>query len=267
MALTRSAPLRPAALMVLAGLATLGAAAIAGAPRGLVAAYAAALGIGLALHLVLRLSAATVPRWVAILVPLLLALPLLLGPEVENARRWLRIGPVSVQPALILLPLLLRAGPSGWRSAAILLSGAALLVQPDAGTLLALVTALLFIWGGPGTRKQVYAVGAIAIVAVSLFARGEATTVRFVEHVIEDLPRLPIAAITLYLLSLFLGTLALLRRPDAAPAAVFWAGALLASLLGPYPTPLIGLSASAMPGLFLSLPGRVSPSRGEATAG
>ena len=194
-----------------------------------------------------------------LLVPLLIALPLLTGPEFEGARRWLPIGPVRLQPALILLPLVLAAPRSLWRATANLLSLLALAVQPDWGTLFALTGALIAIARGP-LRRIGQVSFAIALIFLALHLSTEtATTVRFVEEVFVDLPQFPPGAILAYVAALLLGAWAIADDHATPPAVqLFWGAALVAALLGPYPTPLLGLSASVLLGLFLSLPSHAS---------
>ncbi|MCJ8191615.1 hypothetical protein [Sphingomicrobium aestuariivivum] len=218
------------------------------------AAYGAALVLGLALHLALRRFAPRLPRWAVLLVPLLLAAPLVVGPEFDGARRWLALGPVTLQPALILLPLLLRAPTDGYWVAAMLLSAVLLVVQPDPGTFLALVAGV-GLHRERQQRRLNLNLAHLSLVAVAiLFARGEGQTVAFVENMVQSLPAMPLPALIACLLSMGFGAWALLAHRDGQAIAAFWTGALVASLVGPYPTPLIGLSASCMLGLFLSLP-------------
>ncbi|WP_265561683.1 hypothetical protein [Sphingomicrobium arenosum] len=246
---------RPAALLSLAALATMLGAYLAGAPPGRIAVYGGALAAGWLLLGLRRLLPPLHAAWL-LLVPMLIALPMLTGPEFEGASRWLPIGPVRLQPALILLPLLLDAPRSRLQAIAVLVSMIALIFQPDWGTFFALASALIILVPSERLRDRLMVAAALALLAVHLSTE-TATTVRFIENVLTDLQTFPLGSILAYGAALVLGAWALAEdHATSTSLQLFWGGALLASLIGPYPTPLLGLSASALLGLFLSLPAK-----------
>ncbi|WP_026092219.1 hypothetical protein [Porphyrobacter sp. AAP82] len=115
-----------------------------GAPAGLIAVNAGALAAALGWIMLGRLPKARRVR-IGIALALALALfgPLLTGPDLDGVRRWIAIGPVSLNAGMLLLPLLTmlaaretRAGP-----AILGLAAAALALQPDAAALAALALA------------------------------------------------------------------------------------------------------------------------------
>lgn len=207
-----------------------------------------------------RLSGGTV----AIAGGLLLATALF-GVSVEGASRWIRVGGVSLQVSLIVLPAMLIAfarGRSILATIGMILAAAALALQPDramAGVLaVALATLAMY-------RKDRWVVWSLAVAIIGF-------TVTMIRP--DSLPAVPFVDQVLYTsfkvhaLAGFavVGGALLLVVPAVAGQrfdpenrachAVFgtvWLGMVGASALGNYPTPLVGYGGSAILGYALSL--------------
>jgi len=170
----RSAGARPLALASLAVGA--GAAFLwnVGALPGMATRNIAAFGIGLAVGWIAHLFAFR-SYGAAILFSIgtaILALVLIVGIEMEGVRRWLEVGPVVVQPALILSPLLLAivASREGrhWR-VAILLPILLVALQPDAASMLALAAGVAALMAGAsGLSPRGWTGRRLAITAAAL---------------------------------------------------------------------------------------------------
>lgn len=238
-----------------------------GAPTSYAIANAAAAGAGLLLAaLLLR-----IPRRAEGPLALAAALALLAtaswGTEIEGVRRWVALpGAIQVQPALMLLPLLLamyarRAGDL-WHAAAMLLAAVAIATQPDRSMAIAMALVAVAMWLTSRTRITLLVLGAAALSLVATWARPDPLAgVTFVEWVIADGWQAgPVRGAILSL-----GALAMIAPLLALPAAsaeqrraiiafaLCWGGLMLASLIGPYPTPLLGYGASGIIGYFVSL--------------
>lgn len=229
----------------------------AGAPAHYPLLSLAALGLALALHFAVpKVSprAATIILWGGALILLATAA---LGTEIDSIRRWIAVGPVAVQSSLLLVPvmLILYARQSNAScSGAVVLAAAALALQPDRamGSVLALVLIYLAVLD----RRTVALATALLASIAALLGWMQADTlapVAFVEGVLADalhyhsLLGLAMAAALLT---------ALLAGGGGRAGQVFglcWALIILASLLGAYPSPLIGYGVSAILGYWLSL--------------
>lgn len=148
--------------------------------------------VGLAL-VALLLGAQLRPRWIeALAAPLwlvsmvLLVLVLAIGPEWNNAQRWLVIGPLVVQPSeLARLAVMLAVG--AWASRAegrmgealhgvvvpftlIGLPAALVLVQPDFGsTIYLLLMGVLVLWTGGARSRHLLSVFAAAVALAAIY--------------------------------------------------------------------------------------------------
>lgn len=250
---------------VVLGLAYL---AIAGAPTRYLGINIGALAIGLTMLALLGRAAAAGRPWtsgaIAAMAGALLATALL-GAKVGGAARWVNLGGFSIQPSLILLPVMLvvfSRTRSVLATAGIIAAAAAMALQPDramAGMLALCLAALAVI------RRDRHTAVALAAGVTGFVA----TLAR-----VDTLPAAPYVEQVLY--SSFevhagaglavLGGSALLLVPaivgwsrDPANSATYaafgtvWFAAIMAAALGNYPTPIVGYGASAIIGYTLSL--------------
>lgn len=186
----------------------------------------------------------------------------LAGTAVDGVRRWIRIGPVSVHVGFILLPLLLATAPKlGMAFApAVAVAAGAFWLQPDFGMSLSLSAATLALAAAAPTKPHIAAALVAAIGAGATWLQHDPIEpVLFVEHVPvlawARHPALGVVAITV------MGTLplALAWRARAAtlpaPAlaqAGLWLGAIAASFVGDFPSPILGAGISPLTGYALS---------------
>ena len=196
-----------------------------------------------------------------VMVALLIATAVV-GIEHDGARRWVAIGPIVLTASLVCMPPLAVLAARAKRSwligglAAVLLAG---LLQPDGSILLALSGIIA------GLARRNFAIWTAALLCAGLGMAMALTDgragVRGVEHVLQDAwTSEPVAAVVLAgAFAAALGILAFVlparRLPGSQTRAL--AGCLfmllVASFLGPYPTPLIGLAPSAVLGTGLGL--------------
>lgn len=189
----------------------------------------------------------------------------LFGVQVEGIARWIRLGPLVVQPGLILLPPMVvafyrRSSPAA--ALGMIAAAAAFAIQPDramAGALAAGTVALL------AARRDATAIlAALASIAgfvVTLLRPDPSPALPFVDQIVYsafDVHVLAGAAVLAGLALLVLPALAGARfGPEVRAAALVfgatWAAVIVAAVLGNYPTPVVGYSGSAVLGYVLSL--------------
>lgn len=191
----------------------------------------------------------------------LIPLTALVGPQADGVARWLVVGGLTIQPALIVVPLItvgLALHPSLIRSASAVVAAAGLAMQPDPGGALILLLGVIVFLREPESRTAgtLIAVAAAAICAGVAIARNVVLSpVPFVEGVLPDAvhagPLPLLLACATILLMLAPAFTRRLRAPQLAFLAV-WIAALTAALLGPYPTPVVGFGGSSVLGFVLS---------------
>jgi hypothetical protein len=183
------------------------------------------------------------------------------GPEVRGVARWLVIGGLTIQPALIVVPVValgVALRPSAIRIAAAVVAALGLATQPDPGG----AAMLLFGLAAPlvlkARRRAIDLVGPVAAAVALAVAQARTVplpTVPFVEHVIQDALRSgPLAAMLALAAALLVLAPAIARRarePQLAFLGV-WIGAMAAALFGPYPSPVIGFGGSGVLGYVFS---------------
>jgi hypothetical protein len=242
--------------------------AIAGAPARYLGINVGALAIGL---IMLSLLGGTmlptrpgVGAAIAAMAGALLATALL-GDHADGAARWIRLGGLSIQPSLILLPVMLVAFAryrSALTTAGMIAAAAAMAMQPDramAGMLTA-ATAVLMIMRPD--RHVIAAFGAsIAAFAATLTLADTLPAVPFVDQILYssfDVHALAGAAVTGGSILLLVPAIVGLCRDPAncetyAAFGVVWLAGIVAAGLGNYPTPIVGYGGSAIIGYALSL--------------
>lgn len=251
-----------AVVAVVAGATVLAA---IGAPSRMMLVNGAALLIGLAgVGLIGVCRRAGVTRRVGDVALLgasaLLPLTALVGPEANGVARWLMVSGLTIQPSLIVVPLLALGAamcPSQARIAAVIVAAVGLALQPDPGgaamLLLGLVMPLL-----PGERRRsIDLIGPLAAAigfAVAQTRTVELPPVPFVEQVVQDAlrsgPLAALLALAAALLMLVPGVAGPRRAPQLAFIGV-WVAAVTMALLGPYPTPVLGFGGSGVLGFVL----------------
>jgi cell division protein FtsW (lipid II flippase) len=247
--------------------------AAAGAPNAYLAVNLAALVIGLALLALLQRNLATGHGWLMLLAAAGLMATALLGTTNDGASRWVRIGVVTIQPSLVLLPLMLMTfarSRDATSTLAMLVCAAALALQPDRSMSGALVAGLAALATTVRDRRVILALAAALVGFVVTLARPDKLPpTAFVEQVyasafgVSALAGLALLAGSALLLLPLLS----LNRTDSTVFAATWLAILAAAVIGNYPTPLLGYGGSGILGYLLCvavLPGRQRRRDGQA---
>ena len=259
-------PLALASLAVAAGAAFLwNVGALPGMATRNIAAFAIGLALGwAALRLAFRNYGAAVLFTIGTTI---LALVLIVGIEMDGVRRWLSLGPVVVQPALILGPLLLAivASREGrhWR-VAILLPILLVALQPDAASMLALAAGVAALMAGASglsqhgwtARRLAITAAALWVAVIGLAVSGIQTPppIAFVEGTVGlALLSGPFAGL-LHFAAIALMIAALLSRADPAGLALaaYFTIATLAALFWAFPMPVAGAGPSHLIGFGIA---------------
>ncbi len=243
---------------------------LAGAPVSYVAMNGAALALGLLTLGVLREAGrlGRVPYGaVSLLLAGLLLLVGLIGVSAEGVRRWIAVGGVSLQPGLVLMPLLalnVARSRDALSVLAVAIAALALALQPDramAGALAAGLAALAMV---RFDRVVLAALGAaLSGFAVTLVRPDASSAMPFVDQIflssfaVHPLAGLAVTGGAALMLAPAIAGLA--RDPGHRAAyAVFgavWLAVIAAAALGNYPTPLVGYGGSAILGYLVSAMG------------
>jgi cell division protein FtsW (lipid II flippase) len=242
--------------------------AAAGAPPLYLAVNVLALLMGLAFVGLLRPRAGEarmLPPGVTLAFGAVLLATALFGSPVEGASRWLRVGGLSLQMSLILLPAMLVAFARRrdvLSTLGMILAAVAVALQPDramAGVLASSLAVLALrrrdkgVWAALGV--------AAAGFVVTLLRPDTLPAVPYVDRILYTAFDVhPLAGLAVVGGALLLAVPAIAgRKLDARggdACAVFgiaWLGMVLAAALGNYPTPLVGYGGSAVLGYVLSL--------------
>ncbi|HEX8192740.1 MAG TPA: alpha/beta hydrolase-fold protein [Allosphingosinicella sp.] len=251
---------------VLLGLAYMAA---AGAPGRYLAINGGALVVGLLLLAVVSRSGADGRRRAGLAVvgmAVVLLATALLGDAVEGAARWVRLGPVVVQPSLVLVPAMILMFVRGrdWLCAVGMVgAAAALAMQPDRGMAFVLAAGLAVVAVRRPNGSVLAAFGAGLVALAVTMARGDALpAVPYVDrifytafevHVLAGLAVVGGAGLLLVpAVAAWLGRGGA-GRDSALVFGAVWLAAILAAALGNYPTPVVGYGGSAVIGYVLSL--------------
>jgi cell division protein FtsW (lipid II flippase) len=249
----------PLAIPSLGGLAYL--AAFEASTR-LIAINAGALVLALVWAMFGRMPSNSTNRLaLAGLAALALTLPVLIGPEVGGVSRWLPAGPLLLHSGALLLPLITVQAAREAKVGPILLmvAGASLVLQPDAGALLGLGLASAVL----AAMARSLAHGIVSVVALGLaaatFGAGTLEPQEFTEGVLAQVwHSAPLFALALGGLLFLAPAWLLARSPQVARAegaalAALLCGLGIAAVLAPFPFPLIGYGASPILGFGLAL--------------
>ncbi len=236
---------------------------MAGAPARYLAVNAGALLIGLLVYAVLG-RARRLPGSVMLALGGVLLATALFGDTQAGAARWLMVGPLFVQPSLILLPMMIvgfARTRTALATAGMIVAALALALQPDRAMAGVLVAGL----GALATFRRDRATSAALAAAVAAFAAALAQpdTLPAVAHVDQILYRAfdidLVAGLAVVGGSALLIVPALAGRRDdgrqdaRAAFGALWLAMVAAAALGNYPTPLVGYGGSAVIGYLLSI--------------
>lgn len=272
MKLHNSAARRPRALGIACAVAAVASGLvylmIADAPTRYLGINAMALLIGLGMLDLLGRAKPAGQQWtggaIAAMASALLATALL-GDAANGAARWVNFAGLSIQPSLILLPMMLVAfarARTALATAGIITAAAAMALQPDramAGMLVLGLAALAIM--RPERHVLAASTASLAGLATTLARTDTLPAVPYVDQILYSSFNVhPAAGIAV------LGGSAMLLAPALAgwgrdPAnretyaafAAVWFAAITAAALGNYPTPIVGYGGSAIIGYTLSL--------------
>jgi len=251
---------------VVAGLIGLAYLLVSGAPLSMVIVNGAAVVVGIMLALSLRLAARPTDPVVtvtALIGAFILFGTAIFGYAIEDARRWLLIGPFFIQTSLILLPLIAVcfARVQNLRTTlAVCVAAFAMGAQPDRAMAAMLFVAVAVVGMMRPNRLTASASVFCALTfAATLLLPDRLPAVPFVDLILWSA-----FDIGLWVgLALWAGCLLLVCPIAFVPKSertilhyVFascWLTLIAAAAIGAYPTPLVGYGASAIIGFFLSL--------------
>lgn len=270
----------PASAVVATGLG-LAYLTAAGAPARYAGVNAGALVVGL-------IAMVAVGRWgrpsgIAILAMAAILLATALGgPPLDGVTRWIRVGPLALQPSLILLPamcVMFTGVGGGVAACGLAIAALALALQPDramAGALAAGLTALALVKADRWSLAALTA--AVAGIVVTIVRPDTLPAQPYVERVLLSAFQVHLLAgvavwigVGVLMLPAIMGAIRPELRQRHAVFGAVWLAVLGASALGNYPTPLVGYGASSILGYALSLgaltfrsaaPGRPRTARG-----
>jgi hypothetical protein len=218
-----------------------------------------------------------------LLLGLILLAVSLWGVAAGGVTRWVALGPLVIQPSLMVVPLmavLFARSRDTLSLAGLALAALSLALQPDRGVAGALAAGLTVLAVTRSNRVTLAAAAAAAIgFGAALVQADPSPAMPFVDRILYSAFAVhPLAGAAVVLGSALLVLPALLLRREnglerstCVVFGAFWAALVLAAALGNYPTPLVGYGGSAIVGYLLSLvvfPRRAreaGPSTAEAT--
>lgn len=251
-------------LTVMIGIANMAAGR---APPHYMAINAIALVVAVAaIHFAPALKTGRVTIALSAAAILALIAPLLFGPDLEGVSRWIGTGPVQLHSGMLVIPTLVALLPrlkSGPALVAMALACIAIAMQPDRASAIALLSgtwaALFTNRSASNTIQLLFASVAVCVI----FVRPDAMQpVAFVENVLSDAwlqnPLLAVAIAASLAAALILPAMG---NRQLVPVEATIAGFAIASLLGAYPTPLIGYGAAAILGFGVGVAAARQPVR------
>ena len=257
--------------------------ALAGAP----AIYLVVNGLALVMGLAVVGLAWTVgwdrhlPGGAVLVLGVALLATALFGLSVDGAARWVRVGAVSVQVSLVVLPAMLVSFArhrTRYSTLGIVLAALALALQPDramAGVLASALAVLAVCTRDPRVLPAV--VSAATGFAATLLHPDDLPGVPYVDQILYtsfDVGLVAGLAVTGGALLLVVPAVLGWRydpdhREAYAMVGVIWLGTVVAAALGNYPTPVVGYGGSAILGYSMCLsliPPKLLPSAAAARA-
>lgn len=239
----------------------------AGAPLWYLAVNVGALLVGVALaglHRAIFRGVRSGGVWGPLALGALLLATTLFGVTAEGATRWITLAGFSLQPSLILIPLILvvfARSRSVWSTLGVVLAGVAVALQPDRGMAGALGAGLLALALLERDRWVLTALTASgAAFAATLLQVDTQGAMPFVDRIfftsfdVHPLAGLAVLGGTVLLLApSVLGSSG--DAPSRTVRVVFgatWLGVIMAAAVGNHPTPLVGYGGSAIIGYVLS---------------
>lgn len=187
------------------------------------------------------------------------------GVTAGGVTRWVALGPLVIQPAFMIVPLmavLFARSRDTVSLAGVAVAALALALQPDRGMAAALAAGMTVLaFTRPDRRTIGAAVAAVLGFAAALAQADPSPAMPFVDRILYSaftIHPLMGGAVVLGAALLLLPALAARRLNgiDRSACIVFgavWAAIIAAAALGNYPTPLVGYGGSAIVGYLLSL--------------
>jgi cell division protein FtsW (lipid II flippase) len=236
------------------------------APRHYLFVNGMAQAVGLMLAAMLAFVPPRWSEWLAHAAAMALLATALLGVDVDGIRRWVSLlGVLQIQPAFILLPLLLcyyaRRKASRAHSAAVMIAALAIAAMPDRSMAMALFMVSFAVWLADRTHAAALVLAAATLaLGVTLWRADPLTGLRHVEYVLaHGWQSGPLTGAVLNLGALAMLAPLLTARHAAMEQqraiiafSLCWATLLIASVVAPFPTPLLGYGASAIIGYMVS---------------
>lgn len=241
---------------------------LAGAPITMLAVNAGALVLGLCAVAVARAVPSNLPRFAdtsAMLMAIVLLVIAIAGEASHGAMRWLILGPLVIQPSLVLLPAMIMGfvhRRSVLATIALAIAALALALQPDRAMAGMLALGLSMLCLLKPDRNALLALGASWLAfAVTLFRPDELPAVPYVDQVYYTAFAVgPVAGLAVIGGSILLLVPAIawvvrrdIGRETCLVFGAIWLAAILSAALGNYPTPVVGYSGAAVLGYMLSL--------------
>ena len=252
----------------------------AGAPLRMPLINFAALLIGIAGLMILRGLSRLLPAgrhvdWLLVVASLAVPLTALVGAGTDGVVRWVVVGGLTLQPAMMIVPPLavsFALRPSLVRAAAVAVAAVGTALQPDpaAAAMLASACALALFQSPSRGAGALAALSSAVAFAVALATAPVLPPTPFVEGVLPAALASGAATGVLALagvLLLFMPALPFRRSQIRREQLAFiglWLACFGAALTGHYPTPVIGFGGSAVVGYILSVGLLSRPSRSAA---